>query len=274
MSTVNVSHDVEVEDHERRNAIFDGDFFVYLPRPSMLWLCSAARDAIEKMLGAEPTWAQQRMSEAEFSVLFRGAVRDFARRRFHLVLAAAAVTELGCDPATTYVSPPELAAFTGQDFLREGVGMPRHPHRDTWYAASPSQLHWWVSLYQPDDSSTLAFHPTYWEWPITNSSAEFDFDTWRNSNEMDDAQPTAPGEPRALEAVDLAPEIRIAAPAGSLVMFSSAQLYSIVPNDSLRTYFAAHFHTINAEDLRGGAGAANVDAATDWLGVEELRPLQ
>ncbi|HXP98900.1 MAG TPA: hypothetical protein VN845_02400, partial [Solirubrobacteraceae bacterium] len=67
-------------------------------------------------------------------------------------------------------------------------------------------------------------------------------------------------EPRPIEAVVLDPDIRIAGPAGGLVLSSAAQLQSIVPNESLITYFGAVFQTVDEADVVAGLGAANVDS--------------
>jgi hypothetical protein len=260
MPIVYASSENDIPDGERRTSIFGGDFFVYGPRRSTLALCEYAREVTEQMLGFEPSWAQQRMTETEFLVLFKGALRNFSRRQAVVDLVASVVSDLGCDPSQTYMSYPELTAITGQGFLAQGIGGPRHPHRDTWYAAPPSQLNWWISLYDADASSSVAFHPRYWDWPVANSSIDFDFEQWEDADATCDTGTATLGQPRPLETVVLDPEIRIASPAGGLIMFSSAQLYSIVPNDSLNTYFATHFQTVNEADLIEGSGALNLDA--------------
>jgi len=261
MPIVYASKDAEFSDDERRSSVFNGDFFVYHPRPSTVALRDYARDVIEQMLGVEPSWAQQRMSETEFSVLFNVALRNFSRSHLVLELVSALVSDLGCDPSATYISRPELTAITGQGFLAHGLNGRRHPHRDTWFAASPSQLNWWTSLYDMDATSSVAFHPRYWDWPVLNSSVDFEYQQRPETEPRPSDLGVSPlGQPRPLETVVLSPELRIAAPAGGLVVFSSAQLHSIVPNDSLQTSFAVHFQTVNEIDLLAGVGAANLDA--------------
>src|ERR1700722_13726327 len=129
MPIVYASTENDISDGERRSSIFGGDFFVYGPRHSTLALCDYAREITEQMLGFEPSWAQQRMTETEFLVLFKGALRNFSRRQAVVDLVASVVTDLGCDPSQTYMSYPELTAITGQGFLAQGIGGPRHPHR-------------------------------------------------------------------------------------------------------------------------------------------------
>lgn len=261
MPIIYASKDTEISDDERRLSVFNGDFFVYHPRPTTLSLRDHARDVIEQMLGAEPSWAQQRMSETEFSVLFKVALRNFGRGQVVMELVSSLVSDLGCDPSVTYISRPELSAITGQGFLPHGLNGRRHPHRDTWFAASPSQLNWWISLYELDATSAVAFHPLYWDWPVLNSSVDFEYQQWQETEPgSSDLGISRLGDPRPLETVTLSPELRIAAPVGAVVVFSSAQLHSIVPNDSLQTSFAVHFQTVNEIDLLAGVGAINLDA--------------
>jgi hypothetical protein len=272
MPIVYASTDQEISEKERRSSVFDGDFFVYGPRTTTVAISNYAASTIEQMLGAEPPSAQQRMSEAEFSILFNVALRNFRHRRSVMELVRSLLSDFGCDPSETYFSYPEITAITGQGFLAQGFGAPRHPHRDTWFAASPSQLHWWISLYEMDGMSSIAFHPRYWNWPVANSSSDFHYRDWEEAEDF--APDTALGatwnQPRPLEAVTLHPEIRIATIAGGLIMFSAAQLYSVVPNESLKTYFAIHFQTVNESDLLKGAGASNVDARPRGTSLSNL----
>jgi hypothetical protein len=252
--------DAEVPDAARRRSLFSGDVFVYSPRPTTVAFCAATRNVIEQMLGDEPGWAQQRMSETEFAVLFKAAARNFS----HVVtdLASGVVADFDCDPATTFIGAPSLTATTGRGFIAHGLGVPQHPHRDTWYAASPCQLNWWLPLYDLDASAAFAFHPAYWDLPIQNSSSDFDYEEWSDADRLGQAATAAElfAQPRPLAPIELDPELRVSCPAGGAILSSVAQLYSTVPNETLKTYFSVHFQTVSEEDLENGEGASNVDA--------------
>ena len=260
VTTVHSLVDEEVSDQDRRLSLFAGDVFVYGPRSTTLTFCTAAHRVVEELLGADPGWAQRRMSETEFAVLFRAATRGV--RHVLPEHAAAVVTDLGCDPATTYMGPPTLAVTTGSGFIAHGLGTPQHPHRDTWYAASPSQLNWWVPLYDIDASGSFAFHPLYFDLPVQNSSSGFDYEEWLDARRSGRSysQPDPLTQPRPLDPIELAPEIRISCPAGGVILSSVAHLYSTVPNETLKTHFNVHFQTVSEADLETGAGALNLDA--------------
>ena len=250
----------EVADHVRRAALFSGDVFVYGARASTSEFCAASRGVIEQMLGPEPWWAQQQMTEAEFSVLFKAAARNFSR--LVVDLASRVVGNFDCDPETTFIGTPSLTATTGRGFIAHGLGLPQHPHRDTWYAASPCQVNWLLPLYDLDASATFAFHPVYWDQPVQNSSADFDYDEWSESHRL--GQPFTAADlfdhPRSLDPIDLHPEVRVSCPADGLILASAAQLYSTVPNETLKTLFTVHFQTVSEEDLTNGRGPDNLDA--------------
>lgn len=260
MTTVHSLVDDEVPDLDRRLSVFSGDLFVYGPRPGSLAFRAAVDRVVEQMLGTEPARAQGRLSEAEFTVLYRAAVRGIR----HVVpeLAAAMLIELGCDPATTYMAPPSLTVVTGGGFLAHGLGDPLHPHRDTWYGASPSQLNWCVPLYDLDDGACTAFHPRYFDVALTNSSEAFDYEDWSQARRAGRAHGVAfyLAQPRVLEPIDLVPEIRVRCPAGAVILSSAAHLCSAVPNETLKTWFCAMFQTVSESDLMSGTGAANLDA--------------
>lgn len=260
MTTVHSLVDDEVNDHDRRLSVFSGDLLVYAPRPASVALGAAVGRIAEQTLGAEPSLAQTHLSEAEFLVLYRAAVR--AVRHALPDLAAALVVGLGCDPTTTYLGPPSLSVVTGGGFLASGVGAPLHPHRDTWYGAPAAQVNWWVPMYDLDDGACSAFHPRYFDVALTNSSDAFDYEEWRAARRAGRAHSLAYALtlPRVLEPIDLDPEIRVRCPAGGVIVSSAAHLRSAVPNETLRTRICATFQTVNGADLESGAGAANLDA--------------
>lgn len=252
--------DAEIPDVDRRLSLFSGNLFVYTPRPSTGALSAAARDRLEELLGPEPMWAQQQLTEVEFTTLFNAAVRSLSR--VALGLAADVAVDFGCDPGSTFVGGASLVAATGVGFVAHGLGTPQHPHRDTWYAASSCQVNWWVPLYHLEASTSFAFHPHYWDVPVANNSRDFVYEEWARRLQAIGAAGSrdALTEPRPLAPIDLSPDVQICCPPGGVVLSSAAQLYSGVPNDTLETHFSVHFQTVSEADLMAGRGASNLDA--------------
>lgn len=259
MTVVHTFKNSAIADAERRQLLFSGHLFVYDPSRATRTTCSTVLNLLERLLGPDPFWAQQRMSERDFAASLAAAARSLR----HLVpeLATILVSDFGCDAATTYVGAPVLAAATGLGFISHGLGVPQHPHRDTWYAASPAQINWWMPLYDMKGGVPFAFHPSYWNVPVHNSSNEFDYAKWCQRRRLGKSGASeALAQPRPLDPIELMPEIRISCPAGGLIVSSVAQLYSVVPNDTLRTNFSLHFQSVSEIDIETGDGASNVDA--------------
>lgn len=260
MPVIHAFMDAEITDHERRRLLFAGNLFVYSPRSSTLALSAASRMTIETVLGPDPVQAQQQLTKAVFAEQFRIAARSFSHNAVEL--ACATVADFGCDPDETFVGVPLLVATTGQNFFAYGFGAPQHPHRDTWYAAPPCQVNWWIPLYGLDASAAFAFHSSYWDAPVHNTSPDFDYESWYEARLAGREITTSDAitQPRPLDPIELAHDIRIGCPAGCVIISSAAQLYSAVPNESLETYFSVHFQTVSSFDLRNGEGAVNLDA--------------
>lgn len=254
----------ETSDRERRALLFDGDLFAYTPRPSTLALCDFVHKVLFAHLGEDPPTAHLHLSETQFAAALAAAQDELASDPTASRLVGDIVVDLGCDPETTYVGGQTVSAVTSQDYLARGTGERRHPHRDTWYAASASQLNWTIPLYEEESTASIAFHPHYWDRRVTNSSGSFDYRTWARQPPPAGADARGRNQgvhgPRALEIMNLSPEISIACPAGGLIVFSGAQLYSVVPNDTSKTQFSARFCSVNESDLREGRGAVNHDA--------------
>jgi len=264
LSIVHALKDEEVSDHDRRRSLFSGEIFVYTPRHSTVSFAGASLRFIESSLGPDAIWAQQRMPESDFVTRFGVAARILSK--VVLELASGVVTDFGCDPETTFIGAPALAAVTGQGFLAHGLGIPQHPHRDTWYAASPYQVHWLIPLHDLDSSAVFAFHPMYWDLPVRNSSRDFDYEEWQAQNRMGYVGGRSVGpldQPRSLGPIDLSSELRISCPAGGVILSSAAQLYSAGPNETLKTHFSVHFQTLSQRDIENGVGAWNLDAEPD-----------
>jgi hypothetical protein len=248
----------ELSDQDRRSSLFEGNLFVYPPRPSTLALSSVSRRILEHQFGPDPAWAQQRMSESEsFNAASRGLSLVI------LELASAIVADFGGDRTTTFVGSPTLAATTGHGFLAHGLGAAQHPHRDTWYGASPCQLNWRIPLYDSDASTSIAFHTQYWDSPVRNTSSEFRYDDLYQEHQLGRSVIWRDmlADPRPVDEIALSSELRIACDAGGVILSSVSQLYSVVPNEALRTYFSVQFQTVSEGDLEVGYGAADPDAA-------------
>jgi hypothetical protein len=146
-----------------------------------------------------------------------------------------------------------------------GIAYAWHAHRDTWYSAPPCQINWWIPIYEIESENCMAFHPRYWNQPVKNSSAGYNYYVWnkqyRGQSVVEMIKEDPRPLPRATEPMELNPQIRVICPPGGIIMLSGAQMHSSVPNTSGVTRFSIDFRTVHLDDVISRRGAPNIDAA-------------
>jgi Phytanoyl-CoA dioxygenase (PhyH) len=192
------------------------------------------------------------------------------------------LSEVGCDLDETYFDVPRLRTMAPVDYLNAGLAYQFHPHRDTWFSAPQQQLNWWLPVYEIESHNSMAFHPTYFDQPVRNSSADYDYEEWSKTGRREAAKQVSKEtrrQPQPEEPLDLEPEIRVVTPPGDVLVFSAAQLHSTVPNTTPRTRFSIDFRTVNLSDLVDRLGAPNIDSECtgttlrDFVRASDLEPL-
>jgi hypothetical protein len=262
MHTVYV--DSRFDDEKRREKLYDGQLFVYSPRPSSLAFTNFAFQMIKDAFGkADPTTAQYDMPVEEFVRIFAPLKPAFIHHPETKKLIQAMLTDLGCDPETTYLDVPRLRAVTSDAYLTSGVGYAHHLHRDTWYSAPMCQLNWWLPIVEIDTESSMAFHPKYWNEAVKNGSSDFNYYNWNATSRVDAAKHIKSDtrvQPKPEQEMELDPQVRIITEPGGALVFSAAQMHSTVPNTSGRTRFSIDFRTVNILDVKAKRGAHNIDS--------------
>jgi hypothetical protein len=259
-----VHYDAKVTDEERRTRLYAGDIFVYSPLPESLELVELGRKMLAETFGKrDPEQAQFSMPVEEFARLLGELKPRFIHHPECKRLLPAILSRLGCDPGKTYFDVPRLRSATSNDYLSTGIAYAFHPHRDTWYSAPFCQINYWFPIFPVTSNNCMAFHPRYFSQPLRNSSNIYNYQEWNRQSRFNAAQfvkqDTRP-QPKALEPVELEPDIRLLPPPGGLILFSAAQLHSTVPNDSGRTRYSCDFRVVNLDDVAGLRGARNVDS--------------
>jgi Phytanoyl-CoA dioxygenase (PhyH) len=260
-----ISFDSTASDGVRRKRLYEGQLFVFSPRPASVALCEFARGMIEEAFGAiDPRRAQYSMPVEEYVAIVAPLKPAFIHHPETKQLLRAVVEDLGCDLAKTYVDVPRLRMVTHGGCLTSGVGYAHHPHRDTWYSAPMCQLNWWLPIYDIESESSMAFHPHYRSKPVENSSGDFNYYEWNANGRKNAAQHVKTDthkQPHALEPMELQPEIRVVCPPGGIILFSAAQMHSTVPNTSGSARYSIDFRTAHLEDVINNEGAPNIDSS-------------
>jgi hypothetical protein len=261
-----VFFDSSIDDAARRERLYDGQLFVYGPRPSSLRFCEFAREMIgEAFAGLDPEQAQHQLTVERYAEILAKLKPAFIHHPQSKEIIKRLLTELGCDLEKTYFDVPRMRTATSHGYLTSGIAYAFHPHRDTWYSAPLCQVNWWIPIYDIEPANALAFHPRYWSEPLKNGSRDYDYARWNRESRFSAAQHIGTDtrkQPKSEEPIELDPQIRVICPAGGIILFSGAQLHSTVPNTSGRARFSLDFRTVHLDDALEGRGAPNVDSAS------------
>jgi hypothetical protein len=252
-------------DNVRRRRLYDGDLYVYSPRPSTAALCAFGRQLAEEAFAPhDPRDAQHHLPLERYVAILAELKPKFIHHPRCKELLPAVLAEYGCDLEQTYFDVPRLRTATSGDYLKSGLAYAFKPHRDIWYSPPLCQLNWWLPIYPIEAENGMTFHVGYWNRPLKNSSHEFNYQDWNEHGRKDAVKQVGPDNRRqseALEPVQLDPQVRLVPPADGMFVFSAAQLHSTVPNTSGRTRLSIDFRTVNLQDLIEQRGAPNMDSA-------------
>src|SRR5579863_5301400 len=263
MSTVHF--EASIDDEARRRRLFAGDLFVYQPTRATENLCTLAREMIEAAFAPrDPRLVHQTLAVEECVSILANLKPRFIHHPRCKELLAEILIDFGCDPDLTYFDVPRLRSAMRQDYLTSGIAYAFHAHRDTWYSAPFCQLNWWLPIYELTEENCMAFHPRYFGEGVTNSSRSYNYARWNaESRKTAAAHITSDTreQPRAEQALELEPSLRILCPPGGVILFSGAQMHSTVPNTSGVAHYSIDFRTVHEGDAEVRRGAANVDSA-------------
>jgi hypothetical protein len=275
--------DSQISDEKRRHRLYRGELFAFSPKVSAAELCELARELSETAFAPhEPTVAQESLTAERYVEILADLKPKFIHHPRAKQLIGGLLSELGCDLDETYFDVPRLRTMAPVDYLNAGLAYQFHPHRDTWFSAPHQQLNWWLPVYQIESHNSMAFHPKYFDQPVRNSSADYDYEEWSKTGRREAAKQVKKEtrkQPQPEEPLDLEPDIRVVTPPGGTLVFSAAQLHSTVPNTTRRTRFSIDFRTVSLNDLVDRVGAPNIDSACtgttlrDFVRASDLEPL-
>jgi hypothetical protein len=272
-----------LSDDERRAQLFAGQVFVYSATEAATELVALARELTEAAFGPlDPRTAQFDLPVEQFAALLAELKPTFIHHPRCKELLPRVLAELGVDTGLTYFDVPRLRTSTSHDYLTSGISYAFHPHRDCWYSAPFQQLNYWIPIYPVVPENVMAFHPAYFDAPVRNGSARYDYAEWQRTSRTTAAthvRTDTREQPRPEQAIELEPQVRVVPEPGGILIFSGAQLHSTVPNTSGRTRFSIDFRTVHLDDVRTGRGAPNVDAECtgttlrDFVRADDLAPM-
>lgn len=258
--------DSSFNDEARRQHLYNGQLFVFSPRPSAVGLCEFARAMIEEAFAPlDPREAQYKMPVEKFVAILAELKPQFIHHPKSKQFMQELLHELGCDLSKTYFDVPRMRSMAHKDYLTSGIAYAFHPHRDTWYSAPMCQLNWWLPIYDIQPENAMAFHTRYWSQPVRNGSSSYNYYEWIKESRRNAAQHIKTDtrqQPHPEEPIELEPQVRLVCNVGGIILFSGAQLHSTVPNTSGLTRFSIDFRTVHIDDVVAKSGALNIDSAS------------
>ena len=230
---MNVHIDSRLAEDHRRELIFAGDIFTFSARPSVFYMFSDP-----DFLYANALYGESERAYANFS-LFAGII----------------VTWLLLEQGAQVGAKRHSAGLTGGDCV---MNIPQP---------------FITPIYDFTEVSGFAFYPDYFDRPIKNGSHSFNYYEWNATGRRNSAKHVASDtrkQPKPEEELDLSSDVRLVIPAGSVMLFSGAQLHATVDNTSGRSRFSIDFRTAHVDDLWSDKGAPSVDACCSGTSLRDL----
>lgn len=275
---VNVHIDPSFDDQERRRRIFAGDVIVYTDVPAIRNFAAFTRKMVSDVFAPEePTTIHTKRDPDELAAI----LIDFKPRFIHHPESIAHVQRitaaLGAASDVTYADVPKLRTAFPVGGLATGIAYAFQPHRDTWYAAPPQQINWWMPVWPAAENNVMEFFPRRFGTEIENSSSEYNYyeaNAWRGrikdfSGGKDGRVHPAPVYPLP----DEEPRLCLVPPVGGIMLFSGDQLHASIPNTSGVTRYSIDFRTVHLADVRDRRGAPVADVACKGTSLRDFRRL-
>lgn len=274
---VNVHVDPVFDDAERRTRLYAGDVITYSHVPEIASFAAFARELVTEALGAEPTTVHQRLSPERLADI----LIEFKPRFIHhpeSIGHVRRITEaLGCRPDELHADVPKLRTAFPTGGLSTGIAYAFQAHRDTWYAAPPQQVNWWLPVWPAAPDNAMEFYPRWFGGGVENNSGDYNYyvaNAWRGrikdfSGSKDTRVHPAPVAPLPADTERLC----LVPPVGGVMLFSGDQLHATTPNTSPVTRYSIDFRTVHAPDVASGVGAPRGDVRCQGTALRDFRRL-
>lgn len=250
-------------------AAFSGALLVWRHLPALMTLCTRADEILRTGFDGDPLSAEQRFEPDEYLKRVRRLRAAFRGDEVINVAFKRALTETGLGAGDCFWDPLQLRVVPAQGSHHGRRIMPLPAHRDNWGSNIGQQINWWSPLYPLSEGRSILFYPTYFDRPVANSSAEWDFDTLKRlmSEGKADQYPVLPFLTEMLPAD--AAQVVVIEP-GDMLAFSGQHLHGSIATDMSATRFSVESRTVSLSHITAGLTAPNVDGRAprvvpDWF---------
>lgn len=251
------------------HAAFGGALLVWRRLPALLTLAARADTLLRAGFEGDPLGAEQRFGPDEYLKRVRRLRATFRGDEVINVAFKRALTETGLGAGDCYWDPLQLRVVPAQGSHHGRRIMPLPAHRDNWGSNIGQQINWWSPLYALGEGRTILFYPDYFDRPVANTSAEWDFDTLKRLmiEGKADQYPVLPVLTETLPA-DAAQSVVIEL--GDMLAFSGQHLHGSIATDTTSARFSVESRTVSLGHVTAGLNAPNVDGRAprvvpDWF---------
>ena len=273
---VNVHVDPAFDDAERRRRLYGGDVLVHTHVPEVAAFAAYTREMIAELFAPhDPLTIHTVYSPDELAdllIAFKPRWIHDPRSKAHVRAVAEA---LGGDPERIHADVPKLRTAFPQGGLSTGIAYAFQAHRDTWCAAPPMQLNWWMPVWPVAADNVMEFYPHGFGAHVENNSREYDYyvaNTWRGDIKSFSGGQDARVHPAPTHGVPAdATRLTVVPPLGGIMLFSGDQLHASIPNTSGVTRYSIDFRTVHADDVHTRVGAPVADVACTGPALRDFK---
>lgn len=258
-----------IETTEIGRLTLGGDLLVWRQVPALLELVRLSDARLRAGFGVDPLQAEAHFSPDDYLKTVRRLRAAFKADDAINVAFKRALVEIGLAAGDCYWDPLQLRVVPAQATHHGRRIMPLPAHRDNWGSNIGQQINWWTPIYPIGPGRTIVFYPRYFDQPIANSSADWDFEILKRlmAEGKADQYPVLPTLRAELPASEAMP---VVIEPGDMLAFSGQHLHGSVATDLTATRFSIESRTVNLAHIRDGLTAPNVDGRAprivpDWF---------
>lgn len=247
-----------------------GDLLIWRQLPALVELCRLADAMIcAGLRDSEPLTAEARIEGELYLKRIRRLRTQFKQDPTVVASFKQAMIETGLQAADSYWDPLQLRVVPARPSHQARRIWPLPPHRDNWGSNIPQQINWWTPLYPVAADRSIVFYPGFWDEPIANSSADWDFEVLKQLMQEGkaDSYPVLPVPTETLPATAAMP---LVLQPGDMLAFSGQHLHGSIATDERLARFSTESRSVSLSHLAAGFAAPNVDGKAprvvpDWF---------
>jgi len=247
-----------------------GDLLIWRQVPALVELCRHADAMIRDGLQDEaPLTAETRIAGDVYVKRIRRLRAQFKDDPRITGGFKRAMQETGLEPADSYWDPLQLRVVPSQTSHQARRIWPLPPHRDNWGSNIPQQINWWTPLYPVAADRSIVFYPGFWDEPIANTSADWDFEVLKRLMQEGKAD-TYPVLPMPTEKLPRHAGMPLVLQPGDMLAFSGQHLHGSIATDKDLARFSTESRSVSLSHLAAGLAAPNLDGRAprvvpDWF---------